>query len=174
MTNKFTYYYGNLASPLKAKVEEGTGKGQCAAGEGRCEEHPTKEQWKARQKAANVDSLHMEIVEKAEENAVTLEEYNDPNFNKWFSGWTLTVEIIDANNGDAISKQVYENIRDRRTAEEIVMTFPHEHGTLPVGTIVNNTDGHWFSIDPFYYKKRYSLADRIQHVMSKRREEKKD
>jgi hypothetical protein len=172
MSRKFTYYYGQLAAPLKAKVQEGTGKGQCAAGEGRCEEHPTKEQWQARQKAANVDSLHMDIVDKAEEDAVTLEEYNAPDFNKFFSGWTLTVDLRDAKNGDIISTQVYENIRDRRTATEIVMTFPHERGTFPEGDIVN-TNGQRFNINPFEYKKLYTLEERITHVMSQRRKESK-
>lgn len=159
MSKKFTYYYGPLEAPLKARITVGTGKGQCAAGEGKCEEHPTKEQWRARQLDSGIQTLHFDIVEKASDNAITLEEYNQEGFNKYFNGWKLELRILDENTGDVKEIRLYENIRTRREAEEIVLTFPQPKGII-VDAWLTNASGTFFVYDPFHYKKSFLYGDK--------------
>jgi hypothetical protein len=158
MAKQFTYYYGPLEAPLRAKISVGTGKGQCAAGEGKCDEHPTKEQWKAKQVAAGAKTIHFDVVEKADENSVTLEEYNNENFNKYYNGWKLQLRVINIDNGDVEEIRVYENLRSRKEAEEIVLTFPKPNGTTVDGWL-HNAAGSFFTYDPMHYEKQYLYRD---------------
>lgn len=170
MAKTFTYYYGPFENPLKATVTVGTGKGQCAAGEGVCKEHPTKNQWDSMVRNFKTAELHKELVEKAESNAVTLEEYNDPEFNKFFHGWTLDITVVDARTGKNLYRKKFEKIRTRKEAEGILITFPVGDNEVPTGWLTNSAGNHFIS-DPFYYKKRFTEEQYFKENFNKKEQQ---
>lgn len=73
---KFKYVAGLTGDrkPVLQEVKVGTGKGQCAKGEGLCDEHPTLKQWE-KSGGANKDIFNIAFVDDDFEG-MTLSDYN--------------------------------------------------------------------------------------------------
>lgn len=78
MAKKFKYVAGVTSDgkPVMQEVVVGTGKGQCAAGEGRCDEHPTKDQWERNPQASDVAFSLDSTSDLGDSQGVSLNAYN--------------------------------------------------------------------------------------------------
>lgn len=105
--NSFKYVAGVTLSPIPTPVMKtinvGTGKGECAAGEGKCKEHLTAEQWYARRDSVALNIASFE--ESAENNPMSVfetESEREPEINVYTAstdtvgGSMLTLNQIQA------------------------------------------------------------------------------
>ena len=74
---EFDYVIGLDAkgNPITHKIKVGTGKGECAAGPGRCKEHQTKEQWSRTHRLSS--SFVNNDVNSDDSGSVSLDYYNN-------------------------------------------------------------------------------------------------
>jgi hypothetical protein len=77
MAKKFKYVAGvtDSGKPVMQEVVVGSGKGQCASGEGRCQEHMTVQQWEVRPNAAKMGDLSFADNDEYSNDSVSLNAY---------------------------------------------------------------------------------------------------
>lgn len=79
MSKKFKYVAGMTedGKPVVQEISVGSGKGQCASGEGNCQEHMTVEQWKTLPNASRIESLNLSDASiTGSEDSVSVNEYS--------------------------------------------------------------------------------------------------